>query len=356
MPANKLSSNTCTNFQLAGYEVTLDQIDLKISEFESRVPHYYVGPNELLYPITFKINEKISIDGDIYKRDHYIGITLYKVCRFSMKYNFITYDGNNHICEQLKLMEYKNVFNCKSGLNSSLLTKSSVNQNLATSFATNIINFKDDFSDFSSIKGNITLKIVLAEEIQNYPNGIESSPWNYLISNEAIENLKKDENFVIKCQDERFYFNKTLLCIVSDVFRTMIQGKIGKESKTGIVEINDFNPDTIQAFKRICFENKDFEEGDSIPDLLLFAQKYFMNPLKQKCLNHLVNNLDANNIYDVVMIADQIQIDDENLLKICAKYMRLNRSKLDRNEEWLDFQKSHPSCMIKMMNFMLYSE
>ena len=98
MPANKLSSNTCTNFQLAGYEVTLDQIDLKISEFESIVPHHYVGPNVLLYPITFRINEKISIDGDIYKRENEIGITLYKVCRLSMKYNFTTYDGNNDIC------------------------------------------------------------------------------------------------------------------------------------------------------------------------------------------------------------------------------------------------------------------
>ena len=134
----------------------------------------------------------------------------------------------------------------------------------------------------------------------------------------------------------------------------MIQGQLGQEAQEGTVEINDFNPDTIQAFKRICFENKDFEEGVSIPDLLLFAQKYFLNPLKQKCLNHLVNNLNPDNIYDVVKIADQI--DDENLLKICAKYMRLNRSKLDRNEEWLDFQRSHPNCMIKMMNFILYSE
>ena len=90
MPANKLSSNTCTNFQLAGYEVTLDQIDLKISEFESRVPHYYVGPNVLIYPITFRINEKISIDGDIYKRENEIGITLYKVCRFSMTWDMVS--------------------------------------------------------------------------------------------------------------------------------------------------------------------------------------------------------------------------------------------------------------------------
>ena len=107
-------------------------------------------------------------------------------------------------------------------------------------------------------------------------------------------------------------------------------------------------------FKRICFDNEDFEAGDSIPDLLLFAQKYFMNSLKQKCLNNLVTNLNPDNIYDVIKIADQI--DDENLLKICARYMSLNKRRLEKNEEWMAFLKSHPNCMFKIMQFMLYAE
>ena len=179
------------------------------------------------------------------------------------------------------------------------------------------------------------------------------SKCHILISNEAIENLKMDKNFIINCRGQIFHFNKTLLCIVSDVFRTMIQGQLGQEAQDGMVKIDDFTPDTIKAFERIVFENKDFGEGDSIPDLLLFAQKYFMSSLKEKCMKYLVKNLNPDNIYDVIKIADQIE--DENLLKFCARYMRLNREKLVKNDEWLTFMDTHHNCMFKIMKFMLYA-
>ena len=179
------------------------------------------------------------------------------------------------------------------------------------------------------------------------------SKCHILISNEAIENLKNEKNFIIKCKGQDFHFNKTLLCIVSDVFRAMIQGELGQEAKDGMVKIDDFNPDTIKAFERIVFENKDFEEEDSIRDILLFAQKYFMTSLKQKCIKYLHENMNPGNIYDIIKIADQI--DDENLLKICARYMRLNREKLETKGEWLAFMDTHPNCMIKIMKFMLYA-
>ena len=180
------------------------------------------------------------------------------------------------------------------------------------------------------------------------------SKCHILISNEAIENLKKDKNFIIDCKGQFFHFNKTLLCIVSDVFRAMIQGELGQEAKDGMVKIDDFNPDTIKAFERIVFENKDFQEEDSIRDILLFAQKYFMSSLKQKCVKKLVSDLNPGNIYDAIKIADQI--DDDNFLKICARYMSMNKSKLEKNGEWAALKKSHPGSMIKLMDFMLFAE
>ena len=63
--------------------------------------------------------------------------------------------------------------------------------------------------------------------------------------------------------------------------------------------------------------------------------------------------MNPDNIYDIIKIADQI--DDENLLKICAQYMRLNRDKLEKNAEWFAFMDSHSKCMIKIMKFMLYA-
>ena len=358
MPTNEFNPSSCTNFHLEGYEVTIDNFDMKISDFEIKnqpPPHQPynmpVGVDQTLklYPITIRIKENFNVAGDIYIKGTEFGFTLYKVRDFSMKYDLMTYDSTNSVYEKLYGMEDF----MDTGDNSSILTKSTENQDQNGCYANCRIDFQKP-NGFVSIKGKITFKIVLFEEIPNGPFETEFETWPCLFSEEAIENLKNEENFVFNCKAESIHFNKTLLCTVSDVFRTMIQGRIGQEAKTGMVEIDDFTPDTIKAFKRICFDNKDFEEGDSVPDLLLFAQKYFMNSLKQKCLNYLVTNLSPDNIYDVTKIADQI--DDENLLKICARYMSLNKRKLEKNEEWMTFLKSHPNCMFKIMQFMLYAE
>ena len=83
-------------------------------------------------------------------------------------------------------------------------------------------------------------------------------PFSSFLCKDAFENLLYEKDFIIKCGDQEFHFNKTLLCLVSDVFRTMIQGKLGSEAISGFVEILDTSPDTIKAFQKIVFENKYF--------------------------------------------------------------------------------------------------
>jgi len=79
-----------------------------------------------------------------------------------------------------------------------------------------------------------------------------------------------------------------------------------------------------------------------------------MSSLKQKCVNKLVSDLNPGNIYDAIKIADQI--DDDNFLKICARYLCLNKGKLEKNGDWAALKKSHPGSMIKLMDFMLFAE
>ena len=131
MPANEFIPSSCTNFNLEGYEVTIDNFDMKLSEFEIKsLPpphqHYNVpaGVDQPLkiYPITIKINENHTIASDIYIRGSEFGFTLYKVRDFSMKYDLTTYDSANSISE--KLYGFEDFMD--SG-NSSILTKSTEN-------------------------------------------------------------------------------------------------------------------------------------------------------------------------------------------------------------------------------------
>ena len=175
------------------------------------------------------------------------------------------------------------------------------------------------------LKGKITFKITLTEKFitDNLLKQIEKAndvvPFSSFLCKDAFENFLNETDFIIKCEEQEFHFNKTLLCLVSDVFRTMIQGKLGSEARSGFVEILDTSPDTIKAFQKIVFENKDFEKETPTIDLLMFADKYLMAPLKQKCTKYLASNLTLDNVHDVIKTAELIQ--DDNLVKFCTMFL-----------------------------------
>ena len=171
-----------------------------------------------------------------------------------------------------------------------------------------------------------------------------------IISPEVMTQMNEDLNFTIKCNGQSFGFNKTLLSLTSEVFYKMINSSITKESQTNSVEINDFLPETIQSFWKIVHGKEMSKKEEFTPELLLLSQKYFIKPLIAKCVYHLMKTLTKENVFEVVKIAHLI--DEENLLKTASKFLKQNREKMIKTEEWKNFKKSHPDCMIRIYRLM----
>ena len=171
-----------------------------------------------------------------------------------------------------------------------------------------------------------------------------------IISPEVMTQMNEDLNFTIKCNGQSFGFNKTLLSLTSEVFYKMINSSITKESQTNSVEINDFLPETIQSFWKIVHGKEMSKKEEFTPEILLLSQKYFIKPLIAKCVYHLMKTLTQENVFEVVKIAHLI--DEENLLKTASKFLKQNREKMIKTEEWKNFKKSHPDCMIRIYRLM----
>ena len=135
---------------------------------------------------------------------------------------------------------------------------------------------------------------------------IEFKPCPYIAQKQELKHLLYDEmfrpdaknlDFTIMCQGKSFKFNKSKLCLISDIFQKMIETSYTQESKTGTVEIQDFSPEVIESFNRVVFENNEnLDENDLTIDLLMFANKYCILPLVKFVANHLGNNLNMENI------------------------------------------------------------
>ena len=294
--------------------LTFNNVDLKFPENDCKDSY---GAKRLPFTISF---EGLHVNGEIkwHRDEPYINFNLYDVDWFDsldvifklQDVNFQTFDlTRKETCLGAVIRENKD--------GTTERTSICVISELPTS------------KELLRLKGKMTLNITLLNDF-DYKNQIKQAEKSKLslasyLCKDAIENLNSEKDFVIKCEDQEFHFNKTLLCLVSDVFRKMIQGKFGTEAQSGFVEIVDASPDTIKAFQQIVFENKDFKEDTPAIDLLMFADKYFMTPLKEKCIKHLALNLTSDNIDDVIKTAELIH--DDFLLKVCTKF--LSKDKLN---------------------------
>ena len=176
-----------------------------------------------------------------------------------------------------------------------------------------------------------------------------------MLCDDTFRSNTKTLDFTILCQDKSFQFSKSKLCFVSDVFQKMIETPNTKEAKSGVVEIEDFSPEVIEAFNRVMFENTErLDEKDLTVDLLMFANKYCILPLIKMITNYLSRNLAMENIYAIIKGA--YLMDNDGLLNEASKSIKNNLGKFQDNEDWQQLEESHPKCFAKMMKFMMFQK
>ena len=116
------------------------------------------------------------------------------------------------------------------------------------------------------------------------------------------------------------------------------------------IEIEDFASKTIKSFQNVVFGDDIVTIEDYTPELLLFAQKYFIKPLISKSAKYLGKTLTQENVFGVCKIAHLI--DQENLLQKASEFLKQNMEKMLNTEDWKNFEKSHPDCMVRIYRLM----
>ena len=195
------------------------------------------------------------------------------------------------------------------------------------------------------MKGSISL------DITDKPNNLDN--FSMTLNHRLFKYINQTKEFKIKCLDQEFAFSKTILCSISSIFERMIQNTDLKEGKEGVVEIDDFGPETLETFQNIIQGNHDLVKNESLDvDLMMFGHKYQIQALVQMCKEYLSNHIDENNVFNV--IEKSYLMDEEELFEDALKFIKDNLGEFNNlSEEWTNFQKSHPEFSMKMLNLML---
>ena len=157
----------------------------------------------------------------------------------------------------------------------------------------------------------------------------------------------KDYDFSLKNQNQEFWFSKTCLSKISEVFKDMFENSSSNRS----LELADTDPKTLATFKKIM-DTASIKEEDITMELCIFGDKYDIQPLVTFCTSYFGNSLNQNNILEVIKIARLVQ--DDELLKKAALFCHFNRLECKENSELKDYLKNNPDCASKMFELSVF--
>ena len=159
----------------------------------------------------------------------------------------------------------------------------------------NFIEREDLFDGRKGYIENDTLRIACQVEVKEGP---KSKVPAIQIQQDLMKMLESTElsDVTIKCQGKEFYCSKAVLGARSEVSKSMFTTGM-KESRTGIVEIEDVSPEALKEVLMFLYTDMtyQFKENTAI-EVLEVADMYCLNRLKRMCEEAMIANLSKENV------------------------------------------------------------
>ena len=196
------------------------------------------------------------------------------------------------------------------------------------------------------------------EVLIDFQPSADSSP--YLTTGQSnvlrhLSSLFEDQTFAdvtFKVKSETLKAHSNILASGSAVLSTMFQQDF-IEGRTKVVDINDTEPQVFRQLLQYLYTGKAdlFEEEDMAYDLLMAADKYGVESLKEECAFVLQQNLQVENATRVLITAhlhSAVQL-YETTLSFIAK----NGKSICSRPEWFDLMRYYPTICFQATQLMM---
>lgn len=150
--------------------------------------------------------------------------------------------------------------------------------------------------------------------------------------------------------DKEYQAHKAVLIARSSVFAAMFQHPMS-EKQTGIINIQDCDPDSFEAFLEFLYSGKlEYLSFCSALHLYETSNKYNVEELKEFCRGYIMENLTVENACDAVILADKY--DDAQLLSSAQSFFNENYNDVFQTTEWELLMKNNYRLANKLLKEM----
>ena len=125
--------------------------------------------------------------------------------------------------------------------------------------------------------------------------------------------LLKFSDVTLHCQGQEFSFIKLVLASQSEVFEAMFTHDT-KGRRTSSVEIKDVTADTVKAMLEFIRNATINAEKADMAEVLILADRYLVEDLRNTCYAYILPSLDASNFMDWLELAKSLY--DKNMQKM----------------------------------------
>ena len=162
----------------------------------------------------------------------------------------------------------------------------------------------------------------------------------------------KYADFIFIVDNVKIPAHRVILAARSPVFAAMFQHDM-KENRTSEAEIKDVTPAAFKALLRFIYTG-DCEVGNWAEELLVAANKYDIQDLKQICAKELGKKLTVENAIRLLILSDLHQTN--HLKQAAIRFINQNAPAVMKTPSWSDFPKDHQHLMTELYSKLYESK
>jgi len=158
---------------------------------------------------------------------------------------------------------------------------------------------------------------------------------------------EQHSDFTIKTKGKEFRVHKAILSARSPVFSAMLEHENTEEVRSGIVNVTDIDSDVMKAMLMFMYSGHYNDDIDFAESLLIAADKYRLEDLKQHCEKTLINNINAENVCQLVLLGDIYSA--KNLRERAITMIQKNPTQVTKTEGWDSIVTEHPQLVTEII-------
>ncbi|KAI5311365.1 hypothetical protein L3X38_000317 [Prunus dulcis] len=139
--------------------------------------------------------------------------------------------------------------------------------------------------------------------------------------------------------------HKAVLVSRSPVFKAMLENEM-EESHSGTIKISDVSYDALCAFVNYLYTAEICLDQQLAYYLLVMAEKYQVQHLKDYCQKFLVSNLNWDNVLPTYTFAHQHN--SKPIIDAALRVITANMDKLTAREEYAELKERHPGLVLEI--------